>query len=126
MTGKGCKLERRIATYAAKGRVLKERAVLQIQGECGCTSCAAAIGSRVLAARIAQINAENAAAALAARKCPRCKCSRLAPCVLRLDDGESVALCAPAGTVPGHKTCSGCLTPEKRTDPRVWTEGAAA
>lgn len=125
MSRSPCKLERRLASYAAKGQTLRKRTVLAIQGECGCVACTAAIGSRVLAERIAQINADNAAAALAARKCPGCKCSRRVPCVLRLDDGESLALCAPADTVPGHKTCSGCLTPEKRTDPAAWT-GAAA
>ncbi len=77
------------------------------------------------AARIAEIKRENLRAARAAKKCPGCGCTRGANrCVLAVRDaaGELVmaGLCVPAGELPGHKRCSGCLTPELKVDPACW------
>lgn len=39
--------------------------------------------------------------------CPSCGCGVLR-CAIRWEGGEGV--CAPAGTVPGHRVCSGCVS----------------
>ena len=45
-------------------------------------------------------------------KCPKCGCTPEKRCVVILADGCGEGLCASAGTVPGHGTCSACLPAE--------------
>lgn len=120
MGARGCRLVRRTATYAAKGKVLSPRAIQQIQEECACETCKASVGYRVRTAEIAE---ENRRAAASRKKCAGCGCTRDARCVLEVKDagGEQLAIghCAAAGDVPGHKNCSACLTPELRVNPRA-------
>lgn len=118
-----CRLERRLATDARRGRRSRDRSLVATQEACGCVSCACAIGSRVLAARSAEIAAENAAVERARKTCPQCSCTRSRRCVLALPDGAGVGLCVPAGELPGHVSCSGCLTPDLRVDAREWFWG---
>jgi hypothetical protein len=40
--------------------------------------------------------------------CPGCGCGEGAVCRITFPGGEGV--CAPAGSVPGHRVCSGCVT----------------
>lgn len=77
------------------------------------------IQARALERRIREIKAENARAAAAAKRCPVCGCTRAARCVLDLGDG-GMGQCVPAGDLPGHASCSACLTPELRLPPGAW------
>ena len=70
-------------------------------------------------ARLAEILRDNAIAAASRRRCPGCGCSPIYPCVLELPDGAGTGQCAAAGDVPGHATCSACLTPNLRAAVRA-------
>jgi hypothetical protein len=69
-----------------------------------------------LVKRLAEIERENRRAEASRRKCPSCGCTALNRCLLDLGGGD-LASCAAAGELPGHMTCSACLTPEKRITP---------
>ena len=106
------RLERRLVDCAARG-CLDCQATIRARGR------AIAIAHPEARARLEEIERENARAAAQGKRCPGCGCTRFNRCVLNLGDG-SLAQCAPAGDVPGHETCSACLTPDLRTHSAAW------
>lgn len=72
---------------------------------------------RARRARLREIIAENRhARQTERRRCKGCGCTPSTRCLIDLGDGD-VGACASAGDVPGHRTCSACLTPERRISP---------
>lgn len=62
------------------------------------------------------------------KPCPSCGCYRFSYargeperdwCVIALDGG-GIGLCVPAGELPGHDTCSGCLPGTQRLPAGAW------
>jgi hypothetical protein len=119
-----CRLDRRIARYAAKGRVVRNPLFFRIQRECPCPKCRYAV-------RVRAIHEENAAAAVSrissAARCPRCGCGprRLrdglweAGCIILLPGAAGLGQCVPAGVL-GSPSCSACMTGAARVARCLW------
>jgi hypothetical protein len=71
----------------------------------------------ILAQRLAELRREHR---ITRMRCPTCGCNPDARCLLELEDDAGLGWCASAGDVPGLATCSACVTPHLRVNPRLW------